>query len=200
MNLSYYFEEIKTSCKTHKIIFFCSLLAVIAGILCGIILDKPLSLDLYYREYCSDLIYRIVNKDQSVFSIFFTRILNYALVLIFCLPGGIIVWCLPVHYVIIFYKCFIFGTACVIMITVYSLSGVIILLLVLLPQQVIFSGILVILVCPAYENANNNRQSGCIALRPYADIVVLALVASVAAAILELLTIVAVIRPLNFIL
>ena len=56
MNLSYYFEEIKTSCKAHKIIFFCSLLAVIAGILCGIILDKPLSLDLYYREYCSDLI------------------------------------------------------------------------------------------------------------------------------------------------
>lgn len=200
MSFSYYFEEIKCSLDKHKILLLFSVLLFISGIICGIVIDKPLSMDLYYREYCSDMIYKIISKDYSIFLLLLSRILNYTLILVFCIFGGVIVYCIPINLIIIFYKGFIFGTACAIMISVYSLSGIIILLLVLLPQYFIFCGILSLLICSAYENAVNNKRSHCIAVQSFLKIILVAWIASVACAILEFVTVLAVIRPLNFIL
>ena len=200
MNLFVCCEEVKYSLRSHKFLILVSFLIFIAGIICGIVIEKPLSLDIYFRDYCGDFIFKIVNKDQSVFSLFFARLINHILMFGACLFLAISVWCIPVPVIIIFYKGFIFGTVCVIMVTVYSFSGIFIFIVVYVPQQLLFTTVLIFCVCPALDNALNNKRDRCISLRGFFDIALFALIAVVLIAALELVEILLILRTLNFIL
>lgn len=200
MNLSLYIEEIINATRKHRYWLFFSVFLFISGIMCGIIIDKPLNLEIYYRDYCSDLIYNIIDKNQSALLLFLSQFFNCILLIVFCIPGGVIVYFLPLQCIIIFYKGFLFGTTCAIIITSYSLNGILILALIMIPQQLIFCVILILLNCSAYENAVYNNKCGRYSFTPYSQAVILAIFASAAAAVLELVTILALIRPLNFIL
>lgn len=200
MNLSLLLDEIKNSIAGHRFIFVLAVTSCIAGMICGFATDREAILYINYESNCELYIGAVLGKC-SVFSILFRRVLLYLPAVGFSFLSGQIVFCFPLHLFIIFYKGFILGATCVIIFTQYSLAGVLIGVVAVVPFGLIACLIFAIFSGMLYENGCENYR--CRQIRPtrmYLRLWGVIAIVILIACILEVLLIVIVVRPLNFLL
>lgn len=199
MNLLFLLREMIDYLKKH---FICSIVFItmfIIGILCGIVIKKPGSIECYYYNYCDHYIYRIFSESTG--GILIDRILSSSIFIVLIFPLAFSVWIVPLQGLLIFYRGFVFGTVTVILFSVYRFSGCLVWLFVLLPQTLLLAALCIVLSVLAFDCASENRCSKDWGrLKAFAVYAGIAVVAAIMCALLEFFTVCFIFRPVSKVL
>ena len=77
----------------------------VIGILSGIVIEKPASIECYYLNYCDNYIYRIFSESSG--GIFVDRLLSSAFFIVLTIPLALSIFCVPLQGILVFYKGFV---------------------------------------------------------------------------------------------
>ena len=199
MNLLCILREIGASVKKRFVVTVIFFALFVIGILSGIVIEKPASIECYYLNYCDNYIYRIFSESSG--GIFVDRLLSSAFFIVLTIPLALSIFCVPLQGILVFYKGFVFGTVTVILFSVYRFSGFLVWLVVLLPQVLLFSAAYVVLSVLAFDCGSENRlrrDFGC--MRGFLVYLLLAAIAALLCALLEFLVVCLIFRPVSKVL
>ena len=199
MDLSSFFREIVRILGRRLPWTVAFALCFFIGILSGIVIDKPSSVEYYYLDYCDVYVYRIFSG--SAWGIFLDRTMNGALFLLPSVLLAVSVFFVPLQGLLVFYKGFVFGSVTVILFSVYRFSGFAIWLIVLLPQVLLFAAVHVALSVIAFDCGCENRGGNVVRkLKEFAVWLLAAAAAALLCAVMEFLSVCLVFRPVARIL
>lgn len=199
MNLLCILREIGAQLKKRLIVTIVFIALFVIGILSGIVMDKPLSIECYYLNYCDNYIYRIFSESSG--GILVDRLLSSAFFIVLTIPLALTVFCVPLQGILVFYKGFVFGTVTVILFSVYRFSGFLVWLIVLLPQVLLFSAVYIILSVLAFDCGCENRlRRDFYCVRVFFIYLLMAALAAFICALLEFLVVCLIFRPVSKVL
>lgn len=196
MNLSFFIDECKNGVLRHKILTISLAILFLSSTMCGIVLVKPAGVFDYYLGYCDNYVYKVVCAGVNPFSILMGRCLSNILFFIVVCMSSCVVFLFPLQIFNVFYRGFVFGIELFILCTCYSVNGFFIALLLVFPQNIILGGILVLISPFCIECGTQILHAR--SLKPayaYLSRLLFFLIVSLAAAILELFTVVIIFRP-----
>lgn len=192
MNSKYFIPKLASFDKC-KWFYFTLLLSFAIGAILGIFFCTPKVtkvIIVQVQEY-----FLIIFKCAPVGKIFARRFLsNLALIVIFAL-SILSIWVLPFHYIINLYRGYLFGTVLCYIVLLYGVSGVLISIFLMIPIQFAYDCVLTILSINAYYIGKNY----CGNIWYLIQLVFLAIIVITLITCVEILLVVVVIRPLNFI-
>ena len=197
MNSLFLLREIGFILKKRltSVIVFCTMFVI--GIMCGIVIEKSVTIYRYYLNYCDNYIYRIFSESPS--GILLDRVLSSAFFLLLTIPTAFCIFYLPVQALLIFYKGFIFGTVTVILISVYKFSGFLVWLIILLPQTLLFAAVYICFSVIAYDFVRERRCRGT-GIKELFTYFLIALLSSLVCALIEFLLVCLIFRPVSKVL
>lgn len=123
------------SVKWDKRYIFLSILSLIIGIICSIVLYKNIIFNIYFKNFSAEYIFRVYNFKNS--SLFFTYFFSE---LIFCFLFLALSYFLKVKYfslLIILIKSFFIGIYVISLFSVNALSGTVVIVFIFLPSSTI---------------------------------------------------------------
>ena len=169
--------------------------------MCGIVLAQPQTITVYFEDYCNVYIYNIYSFDLGWFSILLERALNCLLLFAVGAVAGLHCWLIPIQYLIIFYRGFILGIICGIMISVFGVIGGIVLFTVFLPQYLLITALIIGFSAYIYENGLINKRAKRVCyFVPFLKVCFAFIALALVAALIENVFIVVIIRPLSVLL
>ena len=185
--------EVWAAVKKHKIKAVMFATAIVAGILLGIVLPKQTSVKQYYLTYCRTYTQRVFSS--SVFALFFRRLISSLLLFLLVFPLFFTAFYLPVAFLIVFFKGFTFGVVTSILFFSFGISGFFIWLICALPVTLyVFTAICVLCAAAGEFCKYKPDFSRCNELLPY---VLFLLLCAVLGALLELVLIALIFRPVS---
>ena len=197
MNLLFLLREIGFTLKKRimSVIVFSTMFVI--GIMCGIILEKSVTIYRYYLNYCDNYVYRIFSESPG--GILLDRVLSSTFFLLLTIPAAFCIFYLPVQGLLIFYKGFVLGSGTVIFFSVYKFSGFLVWLIVLLPQTLLFAAVYVCFSAIAYDFVREKRCRGN-GIREFFAYCLIMLSAALVCALMEFLMICLIFRPVSKVL
>jgi len=192
-------DGINLKIRDNKILIISFSLLFLIGLFIGIFIRKSATINIYYIEYTENYYYGIFCQSQSVFSILFSRIINNLLFFSIIILLSLSIYLIPVHFIIIFYRGFILGVVCVIIFTTYSINGIFLTILVVVPQNIITTFFLIISIITGIGQAKIIKRQHCyFNFKTFILEIFILFLLSLLGALLELVVISFILRPLNF--
>lgn len=181
--------------KKHILCLTLFISMFIIGIMCGVIIKQPETIEEYYTQYAEEYVGRVY--VGSIGGIFVDRLLG---ALVFFASGVLtacFVWFVPLQGFFVFYKGFVFGTTVEILLSVYGFGGFLIFLTVLLLQTLILAfGYVVLSVC-AFDFGKNRGIKECDGVYNLVCILVGSGILVLCSAIVELIGVCLIFRPIS---
>jgi len=197
------FDDIKNGLslkiKDNKLLIIIFSIIFIAGLFLGIFIEKSSAVKIYYIEYTENYYYSVFSQSESAFSILFIRIGNNILFFSITILLSLSIYLVPLHFIIIFYRGFILGVVCVIIFSSYSINGIFLTVLVVIPQNIISTFFLILAIISSMENSQIFKRQRCyFGFKSFLLNILLLYAFSLLGAVLELIIISCIMRPLNF--
>lgn len=197
--LRIYDDYINITCRKNKKIFFCLVCFFVTGLVLGLFLGSS---GLYSDKFFDDSInftVLIFTNQISVWSIifrsFFINLQYFVLIFLFSLS----IYLLPLHFLFITYKGYVFGAAIIVFTKAMGLHGFSTVLIIVLPQQLILLFALSLYICAtSYVTASYRKSFVCFSMHLKTCLVYFCL--SLCNIVIELLIIYVIIKPFNILI
>lgn len=147
-------------------------ITLVCSIICGIVLYKPVTTNIYFRDFASEYVYNAFNFNNS--ALLFPHLLSD---LIYLYALFFIVRFTKLKYltlIFIYIRGLFLGIYSVLMVAVCSISGVLVLIIVFLPSTII-SVALCLVVAEGCKLFNKKYSIAVPAIFAVADLIILAL-------------------------
>ena len=194
MLLNLYGDLVKSAKKNlNFLIIFFSLF--IFGIILGAIFKSEIEKEFFYSNTLKSYI-KIFDTDQSLFKNAINKLFVYFIItVIFCVTS-ISIWLLPIQCLLLIYHGFIFSFLICDLITIFSFSGIIVCIFIIIPVYLIRVLSLVIISLFSINNYKCKKHNFSALLQVF----LIAFTLCIIACIFELFIVGCIIRPLNVIL
>ena len=149
MNLSF-IKDFFSNILQRKFLLLIGLIVFSIGAGYGVANGKE-TISIFGVESDCDEYILIVFKERSVFSLFLRRIIFNVPAMAICLLSGCFLLLFPLHLFIIFYKGFLSGAVCVIIISNYGICGILIAIMAVIPITLITGFAFVCLLVSSYD-------------------------------------------------
>lgn len=139
-------------CENKKWFIVCFVL-VVAGIICGIGAGVRLASDVSVARIPDSFLRKFLDGDISIWGLLFSRILvNAGFLLVVFVTNCRPIMCF-VSFILLTYRAFCLGITCAILITIFKVGGILNVILVILPTQilVLFALIIFVVTCVSYN-------------------------------------------------
>lgn len=137
------FEHIFDVCKRRIAVLIGIAIVFIVGILLGAFLQKPVTIFAYFCSF-TDVYVVQVFSSTSVFFLFFKRILACLVYVLIAVLVCFSPYLFPLHLFFVLLKGYLFGSICALLICNYAVSGLFLLFLLYLPQNLIFCSVFLV--------------------------------------------------------
>lgn len=192
--------DVKDHISRFKI-FYLGLLGVfVIGIAVGIFASGISGI--LFVDNALNYFYRLFNGGFNFFSHFLSRFLSNLLFVLIISVFSLHVFCFPLQVLYIFYRGFILGTACKTIVALFSFTGIINIIVIIVPMQIVIM-FLLFFCCVI----GDSRSLACFRNRNYSyfwrsfpeflEILLHVVIVSAAICLIECLLIVLVAFPLN---
>ena len=149
--------------------FFYILLGVCAliGIVVGLITGFRYSADMKLEHLSDALLLKFIERDISIVSLFFTRFFIALGLFVLIWLSNLKPWLCFITPIIIIYRAFLIGLNCAVLIVLFKLGGIINVLVVYIPTQIIMLGCLIIWgsVCMRQNIYSKHTNCPCVSMR-----------------------------------
>ncbi len=145
------FRCLNEEIKYKKGFFIFLIIILLLGIILGIAFSSQDNFRVYYVDYCDEYVYTILSKEESCIYLILSRFLVGFISLLIVLLCSISMFLIPIQIFVVFYRGFVCGGICVIIVQCFNFSGVAIMLFAYLPQFLI-SSYLLFLYCINFIN------------------------------------------------
>lgn len=191
-----FFPSTIKSCAEKKfVLLLVSSIAFIAGVVVGLFIDKNSSLFGYCTYNAENYYCLIMFKENNAATTFFIHALSgfgyFAIFFVF----GTTIFLFPLSVAVTAYRGYIFGGALVAFASIYGAQGVIIFLFTLFPQNIILT-LALIFVSPCAELFKCSGKKKFFINHSINTLILF--VVSILGGLVELLLLVLLLRPMNF--
>lgn len=125
------------------------------GIILGIVFLKTPAVYDYHLARCNKYLERVLYSDRNVFLIFFERTIGHAFVLAVLVITGIHPAALVITPFVFAYRAYTFGGSMGIFISVFRLSGALVIFPFYLPIHLMIDAVFLLAVAVSFERASN---------------------------------------------
>lgn len=199
MNFLFYCaQNTLSTLKKHILCLALFLIMFVIGIMCGIIIKQPESIEEYYARYAEEYVGRIY--IGSIGGILADRLLGAVVFFAASVLTACFVWFIPLQVFFVFYKGFVFGATTEILFAVYGFGGCLVFLTVLLWQTLILAfGYAVTSVC-VFDFGKNRGIQDCDGKYNLVCILTSGAILVLCAAIVEIVGVCLFFRPISKVL
>lgn len=135
-------RELWDLCLKRRLIFLGMAGVFLTGILFGLFFPKPLAIQSYFLTFADRYLY-LVFSDCSIFEVLFGRLFSCLIYVLVALAVSLSCWLFPVHLLFVFFKGFVCGSLCAMFVLAYSVSGMFVVVLLYVPQTLLFSAVFI---------------------------------------------------------
>lgn len=199
MQISFVFDELKRCVLTRFWLFWSLILLFVVGIICGIVLKLPNSVNIYYIDNCDNYIFIVCSTDNSCIEIFFNGIFNSLFICLLAFLCGSIIYAFPIQLFLIFYKGFILSVTCGIMFTNYGVVGAVLFILTKIIPYILSVFLLIVMSMYSCEcGLNNFKSKSMYGLCDFYKRFIFIFICYVIISLLEFILVWLIFRPLSF--
>lgn len=167
------------------------------GIVCGIVIRKPTTIQSFFIGQCDDYVSSALN--DGIVKLFFKRFFDLFSYLLLAIPLIFTPFYMPIFVLIVFYKGYVFGSIIIFLFSAYGFSGILLFLIVVLPQILLFLLNFLSFACFSYD-FGKEKQCRCGSVKSdYLSGIVVFLLFSFITSLFEVLCVVLIFRPLSHI-
>ncbi len=196
-NLEAIFKRYKSIIENKKW-YTISLIAVyVLGIVLGVIFFSEHE-KVLFADNVLDFLVLALCKSSSPISLFWSRIINaLALFTLFALTS-LTIYLSPLHYFIIIYRGYVLGAAGIVFITNFKITGLVLFVFCVFLQNLITTLSLILYSTIAYKLSDNFDKCKNFNYKAYVFASFVFFLISVIGALIELILLLLILRPLNF--
>lgn len=198
--LSYKLRELTLEKIKRNFILFLSLCVIFCiGIIVGIALERESGVNLVYYNHCRKYYLNIFDAEYTFMKIVWQRFAGALVVFALIFVTSLSVYIFPVQFILFFYKGFLLGIICDIIITQFGVSGTLIIVIITVPQNLWLFFVMAMASLNGFEHAvfyRRLRRIDCLDIFAKEHLVYFAM--ALVAVIWEILIVFLIFRPLNF--
>lgn len=181
----------------HKLYSIALAASFVAGVVAGLILacaeEKAL-----FAGNAVDFLIMSLGKDYSVFKLFFVRILTDIGFFLLFFVFGLTVWLYPLHFILIVYRGYVLGAAAIVFFSCFKITGAVLFIFAVFVQNVVTTLGLILFSIHGFHICCSSKECGKFDFRNYAVALGIGFTVSLLGALIELIMLGLVLRPLNF--
>ena len=144
--------------KKNKFLYFITFLFAGIGLLTGIFVAFKCGITLSTLNDFNLHIY--TSNELALFSYFFTRLASYILFLLLLFICSLTVYLVPVGLILIAYRTYLAGFNCILLLTLFGISGAFTSIIIILPFQLIITLLYIVYYILLLNRAESKRKFG----------------------------------------
>lgn len=198
--ISYKIRELIIDKIKRNFLLFLSFCVIFCfGIIVGIALERESGVNLVFYNHCRKYYLNIFDAEYTIFRIFWQRLAGTLIIFVLIFVLSLSVYIVPVQFILFFYKGFLLGIICDIIISQFSVSGALIIIVITIPQNLIMIFCMIVASLNGFEHAafyKRLKRIDC--LDVFLKEHLIYFVISLTSVIWEILVVFLIFRPLNF--
>ena len=185
--------------KRNTLLFFSLVAAFVIGIIAGILMERANAVNMVYYDYCSEYYLIIFRPEYGAGGIFIQRAFGIVIYFTLLFLLSLTVYTFFLQYLLFFYKGFILGIICDIIIAKFGVSGAFIIIFITLPQNLIIFYCMAMAALCGLERALLFRRLGRVyCIKEFVFSHFKYFLCALVAVVWEITAVFVIIRPLNF--